>query len=225
VVLFPERQAERAKSRWTLSDWLQTKKTMAAQDAWLAAHTNKIPLDLSYGVGIGPSSTLQQSLELNLTWLGLQGRYSSPQSFLEATLGDRKTPWTQNAQLNLQARLLGNNPQNTALIIRGIYESDNIKGDDALAGPYIGYGLASELQVYWAQWLGVRGEYLYRFSRENVGNRSLKLAGDSWMSGAFLELGALRFEFGYQTRRLEWSGTQQDESSDLGLYFLTRLFL
>ena len=225
VLLFPQRQAERAQSRWTLGEWLRTKKVMASQDAWLAAHTNKIPLDAALGVGVGPGPRLDVGLEINLAWLGLQARYNSPQSFLESSLGNRSALSIENTQVLLQARLLGNNPQNTALILRGLYESDNVISSDRWRGPYIGYGAGGELQVYWAQWLGVRGEYLHRFNRENIGARSLKLGGPSWLAGAFLELGALRFEGGYRHRALKFSGQGTRELTEQGLYFNTRLFL
>jgi hypothetical protein len=203
LVVFPERQKERKANRWTLADWLATKKTIAAQNSWLAAHTNKVPGDLTVGMTARPGGYLGFEADAYLFAFGLRARYEQGFSFLSDLLPLRAgdiDPQSKNGALALQLRLFGGNIQNTNLIFRGSAEYSHVYGINGAAGPYWGYSIGPELQIYFANWLGVRGDYTYRFTQTNDFDSSLRLKGNSFEALAFLEVGSLRFEGGWWQR-------------------------
>src|SRR3954462_12820239 len=56
-----KKQEEKAKTRWTLSDWLETRDKMRLMDLWLAVHS-PTPYEFFLGGGyIVPSQTGAQS--------------------------------------------------------------------------------------------------------------------------------------------------------------------
>ncbi len=48
-----QKQQAKASSRWTLGDWLATKKKMALMDQWLALHSSTQIFELYLGGGEG----------------------------------------------------------------------------------------------------------------------------------------------------------------------------
>lgn len=224
LVIFPERQQERKSVRWSLADWMATKKTIAAQDAWLARHTNKFPVDLTLGADLRPGFA---GLELDLFALsvGLHARYERGTSLLRSSsqpMSDRD----QGGDFGLQLRLFGGNPQNTSLTLRGFYEYRHVNRSDVFNGAYGGYALGPELQIYLAPWLGVRAEWRYRFSAKRITARGADLAGNGWFAVAFLEMNSLRLEGGWNQRSWEFSDTSGNAAKldDGGLVGRVRLF-
>lgn len=198
VVIFQQRQEERRASRWTLADWMKTKRTIEAQNIWLAAHTNRFPLDFTLTT---EASRHHAAIEGDVYYgrLGFKGRYQKaahPFSVGSPSADPRAT--TQNYAVQL--RLMGGNIQDTNLIVRGFYESQEVLGFGSNNGHYRGFGVAPELQIYFAKWLGIRGEWAYRFSRRLQENPTVRQSGNSWSAVAFLEFGPLRFEAGQETR-------------------------
>jgi hypothetical protein len=207
-----------------LADWLEQKKTIAAQNLWLAQHTNKVPVDLTLTSGVAPYGELATQLDFYLMWLGLRASYETPLSALSGFYGTPPTPNFENhsGDLALQLRLFGGNVQDTNLIVRVSYEYDDLRAKGSstpsvgdFAGAYAGLGLGPELQIYFANWLGVRGDYSYDFSRKHVTQKSLSFSGHRYSAVAFLEMGSFRFEGGYESRvwNFENSNTATDSFS------------
>ena len=211
IYIVQERQQERRAARWTLQDWFDTKKTIARQNAWLAQHTNKLPLDIAYGFDLSKKRQGHE-LDLYLLRLGLRARYESNVSWFETPLTTDLTRRT--GELSLQMRLFGGNLQDTNLILRGGYEYDHITTIGNLQGPYGGYGLGPELQIYFARWLGVRADWRYRFGNKHIGDQTLELSGNSYQAVGFLEMDALRFEGGYRSRSFEFKRASINLSSE-----------
>lgn len=198
VIIFQQRQEERRASRWTLADWLKTKRTIEAQNIWLAAHTNKFPLDFTLTT---EATRYHAAVEGDVYYgrLGLKARYQkAARPFEVGAPSNDPRATTQNYALQL--RLMGGNIQDTNLIVRGFYESQELLGFGSNNGHYRGFGVAPELQIYFAKWLGVRGDWAYRFARPLHENQTVRQSGNSWSAVAFLEFGPLRFEVGQESR-------------------------
>jgi|GEM_PF-1515763 len=202
IVIFPERQKERKASRWTLADWMSQKRKIDDQNLWLAAHTNKVPVDFTLSV----ESTNSQSggdLDLYVAWLGLKAHYEKSTHFFKDS-DTTAHPQNSTGLLGLQFRLAGGNLQNTNLIVRGFYEYNHVYGLGARQGPYTGWGFGPELQIYFVPWLGVRADWNVRLAQSAVNRGSdVQLQGNSWSAVAFLEYNSLRVEAGWASR--EWS--------------------
>ncbi|MBS1982683.1 MAG: hypothetical protein JST16_00810 [Bdellovibrionales bacterium] len=199
-VIFPERQQERKSARWSLSEWMKTKKEIAFQNMWLDHHTNKIPGDLTYGLDVRPGR-MGHELDAYLFSLGLHARYERGISLSRSVANGNLNEKNQAGELGLQIRLAGGNIQNTNLIFRASYEYNHLYGLGALSGAYGGYSLGPELQVYLAPWLGLRGEWRYRFNQKSITQRGGTLNGNGWFAVGFLEMGSLRFEGGWTSRK------------------------
>lgn len=230
-VIFPERQKERRASRWTLSDWLGTKQKIAEQNMWLSAHTNKLPIDLTLGLDSRAGGLSGVEADVYLLSLGIKLRYERPWSAMEelwpAPATRIEDPGSQSGEVDLQLRLFGGNVQNTNLIIRGTYEYDHYYDLSVGNGPYAGFGVGPELQIYFAQWLGLRGEWRTRFLRKNIANRAQEFSGKTYWVGAFLEMGSLRFEVGKDWRERSFqtdSGALLLSEVDSAMFGRMRLF-
>ena len=200
LVVFPERQQERKSVQWTLADWLKTKKTISAQNSWLARHSNKVPVDVTYGADLRPG-VAGQELDISLLGFGVHARYARGVNLWRSSALAALDSTNQGGELGLSLRLFGGNPQNTSLTIRGIYDYNQFYGlTSGLSGAYGGYGVGPELQIYFAPWLGVRGEWRKRFSQKRITARGASLSGNSYFVMAFLEMGSFRFEGGYENR-------------------------
>lgn len=227
IKIFPERQKERRSSRWTLAEWMRTKKIFSDQDSWLAAHTNKFPGDFTYGFDLD-SWRMGHEMDFYVYWFGIHLRYEQTgEWFQKATYFDILN---RSGQFALQVRPFGGNPQNTNLILRVIYNYDHIINPPTVAGPYGGLGAGAELQIYFAHWLGVRGDWQYRFDANRIKDGRYALGGASWFVAPFIEVGAGRLEVGYRSR--DWNfkdkvaGGLAPESQPLsGLFGRLRIFL
>jgi hypothetical protein len=201
VLIFPERQAERKSSRWTLGDWLVTKRKIDAQNFWLAQHTNKVPLDLTYGLDVSPGR-VGHELDFYILWFGLRARFEQGQGLWPRENSSLLGARDKTGEAAVQLRLFGGNIQNTNLILRGAYEYADLRQlGDALNGAYGVYGLGPELQIYFAQWLGVRGDWRKRVGGKRITARGAKISGESYSLLAFLEMGSLRLESGWVQRQ------------------------
>jgi hypothetical protein len=202
IKIFPERQAERRQSRWTLDSWMQTKAEIARQDQWLWAHTNKIPLEFSLAYTQSPSRWSVES-HVFIARLGLALSHSrSSEWFTDYNISDHG-PQDNTSQVAAQIRIFGGNLQDSYLITRVGYEYSDFQNSGSLGGSFGTWYVEPELQIYLAQWIGVRGNLKQRWAGSHVTRKTQKFSGRNYTSAAFLELGALRFEAGY--RWLEWS--------------------
>lgn len=205
LVIFPERQKERKSSQWTLAGWLETKKTIAAQDAWLARHTNKVPIDVTYGFDVR-SGQMGHELDISILGFGAHVRYLQGMNYLREQATPELSAQNKGGELGFQLRLFGGNPQNTSLTVKGVYEYNQLYSlASGFTGAYGGYAVAPELQIYFAPWLGVRGEWRKRFSQKRITARGAHVTGNGYFLVAFLEMGSVRFEGGVENRGWEFT--------------------
>jgi hypothetical protein len=219
LLIYPERQKERRQSRWTLSDWMKTRQTMDAQDRWLWSHTNKVPIDVTLGWDV---SAVRQGFEADvyLTRIGLRLRYEEPISYISKTPTDLDL---QGFESDLQFRLFGGNIQDTNLILRASYHYANLTLPSSARGHFTGFGIGPELQIYFAQWLGVRGDY-EKLLNQSTRTGGTTYGGSSYSYAAFLEMGSLRGEFGYRSKTIEYTKGATGSENEAGLFGRLRLF-
>jgi hypothetical protein len=111
-------------------------------------------------------------------------------------------PEDRRSEVAGQLRLFGGNLQDTYLITRVGFEYNDFANTADLNGSFGSWFVEPELQIYFAQWLGVRGNLKYRWAGTHMVRKTQRWDGINYEGVAFLELGALRFEGGY--RWLNW---------------------
>ncbi len=201
---------------------------MAEQNLWLAKHSNKVPVDLTYSIDARKPGRLGHELDLFLVWLGLHVRYESPWGQLDRFYDSLPNDVASHSgEAGLAVRLVGGNPQNTSLTVKALFEYDHVYGLNSLVtGPYSGWTLEPELQIYLAPWLGVRGAYRLRLAKTNMADESVKLSGPSWWAGAFMEASSIRLELAYESRNWLFKNSSEATLQDVDVgVFATRLRL
>ena len=207
LFVFPERQKERKASRWTLADWLTTKKKIEAQNFWLAQHTNKLPMDFTYSTDSSAGNYWGHEIDIFFNWFGIEARYEYQPDFLPDFWNppaDYFDLQSKSGNISAQIRLFGANIQDTNLILKTSFEFDHFYNNTEISGLYQGLAFGPELQIYFANWLGVRGFWNYRFKRSHQVSTSPSLSGANFEYVAFLEMGAIRLEFGMAGERAEF---------------------
>jgi len=224
IKIIPERQEERRAHRWTIGDWFKTKKIMEDQDRWLAGHTNKNPFDLTYGLLVD-RKRLEHDLDVFVLAFGLHFHYETTESFFyQFDPGELRN---SSGDFGLQLRLFGGNPQNTNLVVKFLYEYDHVAGPSSVMGPYEGFGVSPELQIYLSNWLGMRGDWRYRTSKKRISQGDIELKGNSYSVVAFLEQRAVRVEFGWRSRSWNFKGASAATTANMlteGLFGRLRVF-
>lgn len=213
INIFPERQKERRQSRWTLSNWMETKKEIAEQNRWLWAHTHKIPMELALGYTQSPNRW-HSEVDFYVARLGLHLEYGKRVAWFEDS-GLLDGPNEQRTEAAAQIRLFGGNLQDTHLIARVGYEHNSFSNSGNLAGNFGTWYAEPELQIYFAQWLGVRGNLKYRWQGSHLIRKNQKWSGTNHEALGFLELGALRLEGGYRWLRWDVDNVSPLKSEEL----------
>jgi len=209
VTIVIKKEEEKRKTRWNLSEWIETRDKMRLMDLWLAIHSPSpyeffiSPEALFPQTGTG-SSTLNPALRLQgaayASIVGLQAQHS----FLETS--------ETKAQVNL--RLLGYHVQSTNITLHG-----GLRFRDQPGSTRNGYA-GAELTLYLGRFAGVQGLYQYHFSpvSNTAGNNA---TGTEWETQGFIDFKALRVFAGYQSLSEQGSGAQNRSSwlSGLKLFF------
>jgi len=107
-------------------------------------------------------------------------------------------PRDDTTQVASALRLFGGNLQDSYLITRVGFEYNGFENPGALGGGFGTWYAEPELQVYLAQWLGLRGNLRHRWAGSHMTRKSQKWGGRNYETMAFLEMGALRLEGGYR---------------------------
>lgn len=179
------KQEEKAKSRWSLADWLDTRDRMRVQDIWLAMHTStpfEFFLDGNYQFnqvsGGNAFNGFSGSVGAYYSLWGLEGKYDS--------LIDKHTTYT----LNL--RVVGFHDQATHMAFQlGLRETsdvNNISYRNALLG--------IRLSLYIFRVFGFRTVFQYYFP-STTNSTGVSFSGNRIEVGPFLEFGFVRFYSNY----------------------------
>ncbi|MEO5668571.1 MAG: hypothetical protein ABIR96_10970 [Bdellovibrionota bacterium] len=180
---------------------MKTKRQIEAQNQWLWAHTNKLPLEFALGYTQSPTRW-KTDMDLFVARLGLRASYGKRLGFFRDVTSENTGPQDDTSNLAAQLRLFGGNLQDTYLIARIGYDYAGLGTSGALSGGFGSWYVEPELQIYFSQWLGVRGNIHERFSGQNLTRKDQKWGGRNTETVAFIEMGALRIEGGY--RWMNW---------------------
>jgi hypothetical protein len=186
-----KKQEEKARSRWTLSEWLETKDRMRLMDLWLAMNSPS-PYEFFVGAvhrmpetrsGVSPSTAVQAAAYASIFGLGFERGVSSDS--------------TTSAEFLL--RVLGYHVQGTQLTLQA-----GLRSRDSERNPYAGFSLS----IYLARHFGFDG----LFRRQLQPDPSTLMEG-----GAFIDFNFLRVFMNVGKTAVD-SGASSSQTS-LGLRF------
>jgi hypothetical protein len=206
-----EKQDAKQKSRWTMADWLDTKKVIANQNMWLAGNRAK-PVEHEFYVAYdqaviqkeviigGGSAALTKPNVTRMqfgaftSFVGLSGEYFD--------FSDNMFGW--NAQFNL--RIFGNSIQNTnfTLIYGGRTRIDNSTATtETFRNQYYGAAFA----IYISKQFGIEG--LYRQIMEEKSDQNNFLKGNGIEGSVFVDYGIIRIIGTWFSEKLELTDPSQ----------------
>lgn len=200
--LMKKRQASKAQTRWTLTDWLAQKQRLALMDLWLSQNRSETVFEMDLGAsrqelsvethsaGVRTENdfdSTRYTLSFFIFMFGLQGEY------LDSDEGYTQT----SAHVNL--RLLGSSQQNTRFNIKyGLRKRElNAPSSEEWQQQYAG----AELNLYVTDFFGLNGEYRHFFKDRSTAG--VELSGAEWSGGGFLEYGLFRVFARYRMEKEE----------------------
>lgn len=189
ITVVVDRQQVKARTGWTLADWLDTRRNITLQNQWLALNTNYamnegVLYDFYLGGGGGEFDFTGDQIPIDeekeklynyfgafyISILGLEYRYEKS-----------KEVYSQN-EGNLDFRLFGTSTQTTNLVlqygIRALKEFQFGEFEQQFAGGY--------LQLYIFRFLGLEGRYRNYFWN-TMEDGTMKMRSERWDYGVFLE--------------------------------------
>ncbi|WP_372656157.1 hypothetical protein [Halobacteriovorax sp.] len=203
-----KKQEEKKSSRWSLADWLVTKKRIALMDQWLALNSSTTWFEYIFDYAAGDLDEYQENelerfgASLYLKFLGLE--YSRNNfSALE-----------NKSEYKLNLLLLGSSVQSTH--IRGFYgkRKDSTYSQDLYGG---------SLTLYIASFLGT--ELNYTKLKEAKSSDGLStVEGERVEYGVFLELSFIRLYLNNFKERNSFKGAGLSPRTDEGTILGTKLF-
>jgi len=183
-----KKQETKAKSRWSLQDWLDTKDRIRMMDLWLAFHSPSpyefyLGGNYQFNQSTGSYQAFQAYFGAYASIFGLEGRYESAM--------DAALPYTRLYGTFL-FRFFGYHYQGTNITLHlGLRQQREAAVD--VRNVYFGPGLT----FYFSKFFGIEGFYRYYFG--SVPNSALLDLGGSWaiQGGAFLDFSFLRIYGNY----------------------------
>lgn len=208
------KQQEKESSRWSLLDWLNTKKKIAFMDQWLALNSSVDQFEFSID-GQKNSTTLADvknngvsaGLSLYYRIFGLEGSWSE----IENTLHEK------SGKFGL--RLFGKSDQgaNIKLFYGLASQKDFSQNTNTIQPTFFG----GSVTIYLLPFLGGFTEYAV-YSKEVFSTSNTQMNGDRISTGAFLQLSFMRIYGSLEKRRMHYnaSGVESDrhiKSTNLGM--------
>lgn len=187
--LVVQKQAQKAQTRWTLTDWLGTKKKMALMDQWLALNTSAHIFEMYFGGGerhydLSQATSPEKIEHLSKNYYG---------AFYVSIFGleykrDKSIGFFKQDEIQFNLRVLGTSTQVTNLTFH--YGQRKLKDDryGIFEQNYFG-GVAN---LYLLSFFGLEG--LYRtYNNANGSDGRYSTKGRRVEYGAFLEVFFFRF--------------------------------
>ncbi len=216
-----KKQEEKKKNRWTLADWLATKKTIALQDQWLALNSSETWFEfvLDYGLGTLEETKSSDSLTREMDMSRFGGALYIKFIGLEYNSYSFDTLYDQS-DYRLNLLILGSSIQSTHL--RGFYGQRSYSYQD-----YSNYDQnfwGGNLTFYLANFLGIEGTFT-KYLEASSDNSTYTSDGERTELTAFLELWALRLYATQFKERMLFRGASESEKTNLeGTVFGVKLF-
>lgn len=198
------KQQEKQASRWSLLDWMNTKKKMALMDQWLALNSSVNHFEFSlYGeknqteIAEVENDGVSAGLSFYYRIFGLEGSWSE----IEKTLHEK------SGRLGL--RIFGKSDQGPNIkLFYGLANQKDFSQNFGIVKPTF-YG--GSTTIYLLPFLGGFAEYA-KYSKETFSNSTTEVDGDRVTTGAFIELSFLRIYGSLEKRRFHYnaSGVESD---------------
>ena len=189
-----EKQEQKAKNRWSLSEWLEVRDRMKWMDLWLAMHTPS-PYEFFaapiYRWSQAPGSGGEQG-----NWSFHGGAYASVTG-LEIERDFSSTP---DLSALLALRVFGYHTQGTHLSLQGGVRIPNNQMSDR--NPFAG----GELVVYFGRFFGLEGVARYHFPASS-GGANARASGWRRDIGAFIDFKWLRVFANEREEPIDVGGT------------------
>lgn len=172
-----DKQANKEKARWSLSDWLDTRDKMRMQDVWLSLHSPspyEFYVDATYKSGTMQMGGGYQGWDF--TAAGYAQMFGVEAQYQGSNLENR---WLAMANF----RLVGLYNQATNFTLQGGVKEETRAGSQ-LWNPLIG----ANLTVYLINQVGITGLYRHYFAS----SQGVTQNGDRFEAGAFIDFKMLR---------------------------------
>ncbi len=214
-----KKQAEKKSTRWTLSDWLTTKKRMALMDQWLALNTKTTLFEGRFG---GSTGSVKETTDVENK--KTSNRYEAEllvRMFGLAAETGNLGPHQKFSSAELELMILGSSLQSTSL--RGFYGLRKLDWENV--GKFDQYYYGGTLTIYLFNFLGVDGRY-QSFSKAKDDDKVDTASGNSLSLGAFLDLSFVRLgaKLYSETLKLEHAGVVQPNTKNKGTLFTASIF-
>lgn len=183
---FTNRAKAREGTRWSLSEWLETKNRNRMMDMWLSVNSPS-PYEFSLGASYNSYKTEDPANPaMSASHVSYMGDFSAYAQFVGLTAEYENNNAEKFNDLGgmLNIRLLGNSIQNTSLTLH--YGMRTREADKRLSQQF---GQVS-LQVYLTKYFGIDGRYRYFLptSTDELGD----VEGNRTEAGLFIDFKAVR---------------------------------
>lgn len=212
-----KKQEEKKKNRWTLADWLITKKTIALQDQWLALHSSErwFEFVLDYAGGSLDDESSLRELDTSRFGGALYVKFFG----IEYNSYNFESSYDQS-DLRVNLLILGSSIQSTH--VRGFYGKRDYSFENYSHYDQDFWG--GNLTLYFANFLGVEGQFT-KYLNTTSENSQFSSDGERTELSVFLEIYALRLYATKFKERMIFRGTSANHHSTLdGTLFGLKLF-
>jgi hypothetical protein len=222
-----DKQKDKKSKRWTLTDWLITKKKIALMDQWLALNSSKTWFEFKVANYLGDTDMVNNGIKTSADTNKISGAIFIRMLGFEYDKIDIKENTNSNLSdqesYNAALLILGNSIQSTSVIAH--------YGQRKLTWPQQGqfkqdfYG--GRLTLYLASFLGVQGRYDLYPTIKSTNAPDLSLKGERITLAPFIEWGALRLigEFSTYKGRLYSQGQFLQSTEEKSGLFGLELYL
>lgn len=214
-----KKQEEKRKSRWTLADWLMTKKTIALQDQWLALHSseNWFEFVFDYAGGAMEESTEGITSKVDLSRWGA--------AFYIKFLGLEYNSYDfsrlyDSSDYRINLLILGSSVQSTHL--RAFYGRRDYSYENFSSYKKQNFW-GGHLTFYLMNFLGLEAEFS-KFKNITSEDTLYSSDGERREFGAFVDLWMLRLYVSKFHERMLFRGATFKNSTVEGTLFGAKLF-
>lgn len=206
-----KKQQEKQASRWSLLDWMNTKKKMAIMDQWLALNSSVNHFEFSlFGEKIKSEEYDEQNvlvkndgsaagLSMYYRIFGIEGSWNE----IEKTLHEK------NARIGL--RIFGKSDQGPNIkVFYGMSAQKDFHVNEKINLQFFG----GSSTIYLLPFLGGFVEYR-KYAKENFETSNTELASNKLTTGAFIEIYFLRLYASLEKHRLKYTGGANERDREI----------
>lgn len=218
-----KKQQEKKNSRWSLADWMGTKKKIALMDQWLAIHSSSNNFEfalygaknnLDFSTGISSQDQSGKGNEIGFLGyyriIGLEAKFEEIPNLI------------RDKNLMLGLRIFGRSDQGSHIkLLYGLNEMKDYQSGESVTQNIFG----ASSSIYLLPFLGIEGGYR-KFLSDKLGNTSIDISGEAIEYGGFIEYSFVRIFGKLQEKKIFHSNqtsttkkTYKTSSLGLKLYF------